>query len=270
LEKYVSHIKCSKYKPGFAKCDKCSEYNKLRKKQLDEVQKKAALLQFQTHLQEERSEKEQYYAARNKAVQNPDRYLSLITNSMDQRKTCIPFWLNAPKCLGADYSLKNRVIGVIAHGFGTFLYWVTPQLKHDTDLTIECLRSTILKYQKEKGSPPVLYLQMDNASDNKSRRFFSFIYSLSNQQKRSKPPSTQQFESATFLTKREKTGRTFLTPYRPALNSCKKFNHFFFQHHKHKHLPDTDSSLFFQLTKGCEMWMFLHTGILLALIEIKL
>jgi hypothetical protein len=95
---------------------------------------------------------------------------------MDQRKTCIPFWLNAPKCLGADYSLKNRVIGVIAHGFGTFLYWVTPQLKHDTDLTIECLRRTILKYQQEKGSlPPVLYLQMDNASDNKSRRFFSFI-----------------------------------------------------------------------------------------------
>jgi hypothetical protein len=45
--KDLSHIKCSKYKPGFAKCDKCSEYNKLRKKQLDEVQKKAALLQFQ-------------------------------------------------------------------------------------------------------------------------------------------------------------------------------------------------------------------------------
>jgi hypothetical protein len=174
--KDLSHIKCSKYKPGFSKCDKCSEFNRIRKKQLDEVQKEAALAKYQTHLLEERSEREQYYAARNKAGQNPKQYLSLIIDSMDQRKTCIPYWLNPPKCLGTDYSLKNRVIGVIAHGFGTFLYWCTPQLKHDTDLTIECLRRTLLKYQQEKGSlPPVLYLQMDNASDNKSRRFFSFL-----------------------------------------------------------------------------------------------
>jgi hypothetical protein len=174
--KDLSHIKCSKYKPGFSKCDDCSEYNKKKKKQMDSVQKEAAYLEFQTHIQQERLEKEQYYAARVKAQRHPERYMSIIIDSMDQRKTSVPFFLNPPKCLGSDYSLKNRVVGVIVHGFGTFLYWVTPQIKHDTNLTIECIRRTLLKYQMAKTSlPPVLYLQMDNASDNKSRQLFAFL-----------------------------------------------------------------------------------------------
>jgi hypothetical protein len=53
-----------------------------------------------------------------------------------------------------------------------YLYWCTPEIAHDT---LECLRRTLLKYQQEKGAlPPLLYLQLDNAPDNKSKRFFSF------------------------------------------------------------------------------------------------
>jgi hypothetical protein len=73
--------------------------------------------------------------------------------------------------------MKNRVVGVLIHGHGAFLYWVTPQIKHDTNLTIECLRRTFLKFQAaNKGVlPPILYLQMDNASDNKNRHMIAFL-----------------------------------------------------------------------------------------------
>jgi hypothetical protein len=146
------------------------------KKQLDSVQKEALFKIFQTHIQEERLEKEQYYAARAKAALNPTRYMSIIIGSMDQRKTCIPYYLNPPKCLGSDYSIKNRVFGAIVHSFGTYVYWCTPQMQHNTNLMIEVLRRTLLKYQEAQGYlPPVLYLQMENASDNKSKLFFAFL-----------------------------------------------------------------------------------------------
>ena len=95
---------------------------------------------------------------------------------MDQNKTNLPWYLNPPKALGNLVGLKIKMIGAMVHGFGTFLFWVTPQVKHGTNLTIEVLRRTILKVLESKGQfPPVLYLQLDNASDNKSKLLLAFI-----------------------------------------------------------------------------------------------
>jgi hypothetical protein len=50
------------------------------------------------------------------------------------------------------------------------------QVKHDSNLAIEVLRRVLVKYQEEKGClPPVLYLQMDNGPDQKSKQFLAFI-----------------------------------------------------------------------------------------------
>ena len=49
-------------------------------------------------------------------------------------------------------------------------------MTHDTNLAIECLRRTLLKYEEEKGKlPPTLYLQLDNGPDQKSRQFLAFL-----------------------------------------------------------------------------------------------
>jgi hypothetical protein len=66
---------------------------------MDELQKETLMLEFQTHIKEERLEREQYYKARTKAVKHPDRYLSLMIDSMDPRKTRIPFFLNLQNVL---------------------------------------------------------------------------------------------------------------------------------------------------------------------------
>ena len=58
-------------------------------------------------------EREQYYAARVKAKEYPSKYLSII---MDQRKTCVPFFLNSLKSLGKDYFLKTKVTAAVVHG----------------------------------------------------------------------------------------------------------------------------------------------------------
>jgi hypothetical protein len=43
-------------------------------------------LELRTHIQEERLEREQYYMARAKAADRPDKYLSIIIDAMDQKK----------------------------------------------------------------------------------------------------------------------------------------------------------------------------------------
>jgi hypothetical protein len=50
------------------------------KKHLDHFVKDQFRLELNTHIQEERFEREQYYAARAKAVERPDKYLSIIEN----------------------------------------------------------------------------------------------------------------------------------------------------------------------------------------------
>ena len=62
--------------------------------------------------------------------------------------------------------MKVKVTGAIVHGFGTFLFWCTDHVKHDTNLSIEVFRRVILKYEEAKGSLlPVLYLQVDGGPD---------------------------------------------------------------------------------------------------------
>ena len=57
----------------------------------------------------------------------------------------------------------------MVHGYGTFIYWVTEQVPHDTNLSVECLRRTLEKIQQQKGKlPETLYLQLDNGPDNET------------------------------------------------------------------------------------------------------
>jgi len=102
--------------------------------------------------------------------------LSIIIYVMDQIKTKIPDFARPDEHIGNDYGLQTKLFGAMVHGLGTFLFWSTCQVKTGMKLTIEVLRRTLNKIHTEFGFlPPVLHLQLDNASDNKSRLFLAFI-----------------------------------------------------------------------------------------------
>ena len=61
-------------------------------------------------------------------------------------------------------------------GSGVYCFWATDQVNHDTNLTVEVLRRTLLKIEESEGKlPQRLYLQLNNAKDNKSAQFLAFI-----------------------------------------------------------------------------------------------
>ena len=69
------------------------------------------------------------------------------------------------------------------HGHGTFLYVGLPPVKLGANFTIECIWRTILKmdekYRTAGGSlPPILFVQLDSASDNKAFAVISFMAHL--------------------------------------------------------------------------------------------
>lgn len=106
----VKHIKCSKFKLGFSRCDKCYEFETQLSKHLDVLQKERVKREFDAHIEEERMERAQYYKARVKATLHPEKYLSIILDAMDQKMTCVQYFGRAPKSFGTDYFVKVHAI----------------------------------------------------------------------------------------------------------------------------------------------------------------
>ena len=72
--------------------------------------------------------------------------------------------------------IKTVLAGVIVHGFANFVFFFcTNQVRHDTNLNIEVIRRTLLKYEADRGKlSPNLHLQMDSARDNKFKSVLAF------------------------------------------------------------------------------------------------
>ena len=125
-----------------------------------------------------RQEQNCYYAHREKARSDPEKYLTIILDGMDQNKTNLPYLVRLPKSLQNLQRLRTHLTGALVHtrsphgkivyAFFDFLQW-----PYDSNLNIQVLLEILLDF-KEK-LPPTLYLQLDNsARENKNRFFFSF------------------------------------------------------------------------------------------------
>lgn len=58
---------------------------------------------------------------------------------------------------------------------GVYCFYANEQVSHDTNHIVEVLRRTLLKLEESGPLPRWSYLQLDNASDNKSAQFLAFL-----------------------------------------------------------------------------------------------
>ena len=109
-----------------------------------------------------------YYEHRRKATENPNKYMSIIIDGMDQSKTAVPHFLEQTKSTSSMYRLKMHVTGVLVHGQHTYGFFDYGQFHHSSNLTMTILLDVLYMYKD--SLPPVLYLQMDNcARENKNK-----------------------------------------------------------------------------------------------------
>lgn len=93
--------------------------------------------------------------------------MSIIIDGMDQKSTSLPGFLVTPKSLSSMWKLPTHITGVIVHGRGHHSFIDFKEVPHDSNLTINVLLQTLLKY---RSLPATLYLQLDNCGrENKNR-----------------------------------------------------------------------------------------------------
>ena len=106
-----------------------------------------------------RQERARYYLNHEKARQEPQKYLSIIVDGMDQNKTDLPHLTRKNKSACNMWVLRTHVTGAIVHGQRSFAFIDTHLWPHDSNITINIFLHILLQV---KDLPPVLYLQFQS------------------------------------------------------------------------------------------------------------
>ena len=171
-------IKLARDTGTFARCAVCNAYD-ARLRAAKTPMERAQLKRFRaSHHNKQTVQRLKYYKHRRKARKNPSRYLSIIIDGMDQKKTNCPAMGKFTK---DDPPLVQRVMGVKVHGIGSYAFIVDDTVRKGANLVCEILRLVLNDLNSQQKLPhdePVLYLQVDNCGENKNKTLLAFLTDL--------------------------------------------------------------------------------------------
>lgn len=104
----------------------------------------------------------------------------MIVDKMDSAKNHIPWFSNGRKPKDIDpllrEALKLHVTGVIIHGNPDkrYIFWSLPYMPGNANLNLECIRRALVHHLSSSALKPKLYIQFDNASDNRNYTMLGF------------------------------------------------------------------------------------------------
>ena len=101
---------------------------------------------------------------REKCYKNPEKYLGICIDGMDQKKTELPHFLRIPKNMDEKYFIAVHVVGclVINRTLKSKVFLNYPNIHNNSNLTIHAVQHVLNTW--EGPLPPVLYVQLDNTS----------------------------------------------------------------------------------------------------------
>lgn len=134
--------------------------------------------ELRTHYKLVSAERQECEDRKFKAINEPNRYLYIEMDSMDQDKTAIPRLAREPKAMEDTGRVNVHVTAAKVPSLGKvyeFLY--LNNLAHDANTTITCLEQVLQEVKNCQGFlPPVLYLQLDNTTrENKNKTMFAYL-----------------------------------------------------------------------------------------------
>ena len=161
-----------------ARCTVCNAYDQ-RLRAARTPMERAQIKRFRAaHHNKQELQRKKYYHHRRKAKKNPSRYLSVIIDGMDQKKTNCP---SLGKYTKDEPPLAQRVIGVKVHGKKTYAFICDETVRKGGNLICEILRVVLNDLDSNNELPfdsPVLYLQVDNCGENKNKSLIAFLSDL--------------------------------------------------------------------------------------------
>jgi hypothetical protein len=151
-------------------CEECVEITDLLRREKDPVKRIQLKQRRSEHRKFFKSQRQKYCQHRLLAEQQPDQYLSIIIDAMDQNKLALPQFHEISKKEDIKDKIKYKLFGVIVHGRVPRVrgYFVDPRFSSDSNMTLEVLIRTLDAIGLQ-NLPPHIFLQLDNTcSSNKN------------------------------------------------------------------------------------------------------
>jgi hypothetical protein len=119
---------------------------------------------LQEHQNQQSSERKKLYKHRKKCYDSPNKYLGMIIDGMDQKKTLLPHFVHTPKNLQEENFIQFHLVGCMVFNgkMCPMVYFTSPNIHNDAILTITVIHHVLTHWSR--NLPQVLYLQLHNTS----------------------------------------------------------------------------------------------------------
>ena len=119
------------------------------------------------------------YKHRKNCYDNPNKYLGLIIDGMDQKKTLLPQFVHTPKNLQEENFIQYHLVGCMVFN-GKMLprvYFIAPNIHNVANMTITIIHDVLAHCFG--NIPKFLYMKLDNTSrENKIQIVFGYLSML--------------------------------------------------------------------------------------------
>jgi hypothetical protein len=143
---------------GFTHCDFCENKKEIIASSLDSDLRKITKHQLHKHREFIRKERNVYYVKRATARLDPSSAVSLIIDGSDMANYGLPHFAIRTKETVVGYKMLMKLVGVIIHGIGAYVFIVHKNWAADPNLTIEILHRVLNVIQPQQAK--TLYIQV--------------------------------------------------------------------------------------------------------------
>lgn len=160
----LPYVKIREYKACSGKCEMCCRLSVLMK-QNKTVEALRDIKDFRAlHRVDFMADRARYKERINQGINDPDKFLSIITDGMQQFHTELPYFGNK---IGHPSKVKQHLQGLTVHGKRTRLYRTVDHIKLGANVCIYILLLALDEELQTAGSlPKTLYLQIDGGPEN--------------------------------------------------------------------------------------------------------
>jgi hypothetical protein len=139
-------------------------------------------LLLEKHRTQQSEERKKLGKHRKKCLSDPQKYIGIVIDGMDKKKTRLPHWYKVPKSADESCLLQMHVVGCLVYHGEIFsrVYLNYPTLRNDSNLIITILQRIWEEWRnKPCGLPPKFYFQLDNTCrENKNNLLFTYLHML--------------------------------------------------------------------------------------------
>lgn len=161
-----SHCRIREYKQVTGKCMNCFKLSELRRTRKDAYGRRLATLLHAYHKSMYMGEKSAYYDRAKQAENDPENFVSLISDGMAQNHTKLPWLANLKEF---SLNIPQHLQGIIDHGREFVVYRTFHNVLVDANLAIHCMLLQLEEKLVNRKLPHTVYLQIDGGSENANK-----------------------------------------------------------------------------------------------------